>query len=169
MIITLSYDIVSRNMEGLGSSPFLLFSITSFCYIPSALTIMLLQNRIGRKAMAIGSLLLAAIFTTVTGYIIAFKDMDTSAILLFGMTLLARYGAVMAYEAEAQYGAELIPTSVRAQGLGNIHLIGYAFSFLTSYVIFLAKYFKPLPSIILSVILVVGAVISLFLPETLNR
>lgn len=119
--------------------------------------------------MAIGSLLLAAVFTTITGYIIAFKDMDTSAILLVIMTLLARYGAVMAYEAEAQYGAELIPTSVRAQGVANVHVIGYALSFLTSYIVFLAKYFKPLPSIILSVILVIGAVISLCLPETLNR
>lgn len=156
-------------MEGLGSSPFYLFSFTSISCLPSALTIMCLQNRIGRKAMAISSLLLAAIFTTVTGCIIAFRDTETSAILLVGMTLLARYGAVMAYEAEAQYGAELIPTSVRAQGLANIHVIGYALSFLTSYIIFLSKYFKPLPSILLSVILVIGAVISLFLPETLNR
>lgn len=169
MIITLSYDIVSRNMEGLGTSPFYLFSITSISCLPAALTIMCLQNRIGRKAVAIGSLLLAAIFTTVTGCIIAFRDMDSSAIVLFAMTLLARYGAVMAYEAEAQYGAELIPTSVRGQGVANVHLIGYALSFLTSYIIYLGKYFKPLPSMILSVILVIGAVISLFLPETLNR
>lgn len=156
-------------MEGLGSSPFVLFSITSIGYIPSALTIMCLQNRFGRKAMAIGSLLLAAIFTTVTGCIIAFRDMDTSTYLLVGMILLARYGAVMAYEAEAQYGAELIPTSVRAQGVANVHVIGYALSFLTSYIIYLGKYFKPLPPIIMSVILVIGALISLSLPETLNR
>ncbi|XP_054744771.1 organic cation transporter protein-like [Anastrepha obliqua] len=168
VIITMAFDVLSRNMEGLGSSPFMLFSFTSITYIPGGLTIILLQNRIGRKGMAFGSLFVGAIVVTITGFLIAFLDPEQNAVLLAVMVALGRYGAIVSYDAEAQYAAEFIPTTVRGRGMANIHVIGYGFASLSSYVIFLGHYFKPLPSIVIAVAMMFGALLCLALPETLN-
>lgn len=169
MITTISYDIISRNMEGFGSSPFLLFSLTSIVYIPAGFTIILLQNRIGRKGLACGALFVGAILTAITGVLLAVLDLKENAVFLACMVGLGRYIAIVSYEAEAQYAAEIVPTSVRGRGMANIHVVGYAFSFLSAYVIYLSNIFKPLPSIVLAVLMLIGAALCLLLPETLNQ
>ncbi|EDW14823.1 uncharacterized protein Dmoj_GI23107, isoform A [Drosophila mojavensis] len=169
VIITLSYDVINRNMEGLGTSPFKLFSYTSINYLPAGWTILLLQNNIGRKGMACGALLVGGIITTVTGFLIAFLDPKENALLLAVMIGLGRYGVTVSYDAEIQYAAEIIPTSVRGRALSNIHVVGLASNSLVFYVIYLAKFYKPLPSIFISCLMFVGAGLCLTLPETLNR
>ncbi|KAM8704236.1 hypothetical protein ACLKA7_008780 [Drosophila subpalustris] len=169
VIITLSYDVINRNMEGLGTSPFKLFSYTSLNYLPAGCTILLLQNIIGRKGMACGALLVGGIITTVTGFLIAFLDPTENAVLLAIMIGLGRYGVTVSYDAEIQYAAEIIPTSVRGRAISNIHVAGLASNSLVFYVIYLAKYYKPLPSIFISCLMFFGAVLCLTLPETLNR
>ncbi|XP_068152103.1 organic cation transporter protein [Drosophila tropicalis] len=168
-IITVAFDIVSRNMEGVGTSPFKLFSYTGIVYLPAGFTIILLQNIIGRKGMACATLLGGAITTAVTGYMVATLDPANHALVLALMVGLGRYGVVLAYDAEAQYAAEIIPTSVRGRGLSNIHVVGYACGFCSSYIIFLGTIFKPLPSIFISILLFIGAALCLTLPETLRK
>ncbi|XP_062124990.1 LOW QUALITY PROTEIN: organic cation transporter-like protein [Drosophila sulfurigaster albostrigata] len=169
VIITLSYDVINRNMEGLGLSPFKLFSFTSINYLPAGCTILLLQNVIGRKGMACGALLIGGIITTVTGFLIAFLDPKENAVLLAIMIGLGRYGVSVSYDAEIQYAAEIIPTSVRGRAISNIHVVGLASNSLVFYVIYLAKYYKPLPSIFISFLMFFGAGLCLTLPETLNK
>ncbi|XP_017873585.1 PREDICTED: organic cation transporter protein-like [Drosophila arizonae] len=169
MIITVAFDILSRNMEGMGTSPFLLFSYTSFTYLPAGLTIILFQNYIGRKGMACVSLFVGAVITAVTGFLIANLDPTEHSLLLALMVGLGRYGGVVAYDAEAQYAAEIIPTSVRGRGMSNIHVVGYAFGFFSSYIIFLGTFYKPLPSIFISLLMFIGSALCLTLPETVKR
>lgn len=165
----MSFDIISRNMEGLGSSPFKLFSFSALVYVPAGLTIISFQNRIGRKGMATASLFCSSIITAITGFLIAFLDPKTNAVLLALMVCLGRYGAAVAFDAEVQYCTEIVPTSVRGRAVSNIHVVGYAFSFLNSYVIYLGKYYKPLPSIFICIIMLIGSGLCLCLPETLHK
>lgn len=72
MVITLCYDAISRNINGVNYSPFILFSITSVTILPACVFILILQDRIGRKAMASASLLLSGIFNLVIAFIFAF-------------------------------------------------------------------------------------------------
>ncbi|KAL7728419.1 hypothetical protein ACLKA6_005178 [Drosophila palustris] len=169
MIITVAFDILSRNMEGMGTSPFKLFSYTGITVLPAGLTIILFQNYIGRKGMACASLFVGAIITAATGFILASLNPADHALVLALMVGLGRYGAVVAYDAEAQYAAEIIPTSVRGRGMSNIHVVGYAFGFFSSYIIFLGTIYKPLPSIFISLLMFIGAALCLTLPETLNK
>lgn len=74
MVITLCYDAISRNVEGLGISPFIMFSLSATAIFPACLVILLLQDRIGRKAMASSSLFISGIFTAGTGIIIAYQQ-----------------------------------------------------------------------------------------------
>lgn len=169
MIVTIAFDILSRNVEGVGISPFKLFSYTGFCYLPAGLTIILLQNKIGRKGMACSSLFVGGIITTATGYLLATLSPEHHSLILAFMVGLGRFGAVVAYDAEAQYAAEIIPTSVRGRGVANIHVVGNGFGFFSSYIIFLGTIFKPLPSMLISVLLFIGAALCLVLPETLHK
>ncbi|XP_017084711.2 organic cation transporter protein [Drosophila eugracilis] len=170
MVITLCYDAVSRNVQGLGISPFVMFSLSATAILPACLLIIALQDRIGRKAMASASLLLSGIFISVTGGIIfAASASDKTTTLLVSLSVVGRFGVTVAYNSGAQYATELIPTCVRGQGVAAVHVAGYAFTFFSAYILYTRSIFSPLPEIILGVLSLLGACLCLLLPETLNR
>lgn len=169
MVITLCYDAISRNVEGLGVSPFLVFSISATSILPACLLILLLQDRIGRKAMASSSLVLSGVITGVTGLLLKIMESDLDPYLAITLITVSRFGIVVAYNSSAQYATEIIPTSVRAQAVVGVHVVGYAFTFFSSYILFLSHYVNYLPSLILGCLSVLGAALCLLLPETLNR
>ncbi|KAH8344138.1 hypothetical protein KR084_005024 [Drosophila pseudotakahashii] len=170
MVITLCYDAVSRNVQGLGISPFVMFSLSATAILPACLLIIALQDRIGRKAMASASLLLSGIFISVTGGIIfAASASDKTTTLLVSLSVVGRFGVTVAYNSGAQYATELIPTCVRGQGVAAVHVAGYAFTFFSVYILYTRCIFSPLPEIILGVLSLLGACLCLLLPETLHR
>lgn len=135
MIITLGYDAISKNVEGLGMSPFILFSLSASAIFPACLLLMTLQDRIGRKAMASSSLFLSGIFTSACGIILANRKNHDTIMLAF-LNFVGRFGVTIAYNSGAQYATELIPTCVRAQGVATAHVAGYAFTFFSSYILY---------------------------------
>ncbi|XP_037944869.1 organic cation transporter-like protein [Teleopsis dalmanni] len=169
MVITLCYDAVSRNVEGMGISPFVMFSVSAFAVLPSSIMVILLQDRIGRKGMAAGSLLVGGLFTSAAGIAIAYQQNNHNALLLASLTVAARFGVAISYESGSQYATELIPTCVRGQGVAAVHVAGFAASFLAPYILYLGTFFKAAPSIILGVLFFCGSYVCLLLPETLNR
>lgn len=169
MVITLCYDAISKNVEGLGISPFVLFTLSSAMILPACLVLLLLQDQIGRKAMASFSLLISGIFTAATGIAIVYQKEYKNPILLASLTMLGRFGVTVAYNSGAQYAAELIPTCVRAQGIAAAHVAGYALTFFSSYILYTATFFPAMPPLILGGLSTMGAFLCLFLPETLNR
>lgn len=190
MVITLCYDAMSRNVEGLGISPFVMFTLSASAIFPACLVLLALQDRIGRKAMASSSLLLSGIFTAASGIIIVYHSGVKSPQLLVTLSVIGRFGVTVAYNSAAQYATELIPTCVRGQGIATVHVAGYAFTFFSSYILYLVNiqhsrstsfqfitddfpfqshFFLPLPSLILGILSLMGAALCLFLPETLNR
>lgn len=169
MVITLCYDAVSRNVEGMGVSPFVMFSISSVAVLPSSVLLILLQDKIGRKGMASSSLLVGGIFTTAAGIAIAYQKDNHNALLLASLTIIARFGVAISYESGSQYATELIPTCVRGQGVAAVHVAGFAVSFLSSYILWLGTFFKAIPSLILGALFFSGSILCLMLPETLNR
>jgi OCT family organic cation transporter-like MFS transporter 4/5 len=168
MVMTLCYDAISRNVNGTGYSPFLVFTITSATILPACLLILLIQDRVGRKALASGSLLLSGLFTACSGFVQVFIETPDPVVILI-LAIVARLGINVAYNSGAQYAVELIPTVVRGQGVSVIHVSGYAASFFSPQILYLANIWKPSPEVILGVLLVLGAIACLFLPETLNR
>lgn len=169
MVITLCYDAVSRNVEGMGLSPFVMFSLSALAVLPSSVLLILLQDKIGRKGMASSSLLVGGIFTTAAGIAIAYQKQNHNATLLACLTIAARFGVAISYESGSQYATELIPTCVRGQGVAAVHVAGFAASFMAPYILYLGTYFKAAPSIILGFLFFSGAFVCLLLPETLNR
>ncbi|XP_055379181.1 organic cation transporter protein-like [Condylostylus longicornis] len=169
MVLTLCYDAISRNVEGLGISPFIMFSLSASAIFPACIVLILLQDKIGRKAMASSSLLMSGVFTAASGLIILYgKSINgkSDVILVTTLAIIGRFGVTVAYNSGAQYATELIPTCVRGQGVAAVHVAGFAFTFLSSYIIYLSQ---PFPALILGVLSLFGAGLCLLLPETLNR
>lgn len=68
-----------------------------------------------------------------------------------------------------QYAAEVLPTVVRAQGVGFIHIMGYVAAISSPGVVFLGTINQSIPLWILGFFGVFGGVLVLFLPETLGK
>lgn len=166
--MTLCYDAISRNVNGLGYSPFLVFSITSATILPSCIFILVTQDKIGRKALASGALFVSGVFTISSGIFQASITKPQPIIILI-LAIIARLSVNVAYNSGAQYAVELIPVVVRGQGVSAIHVAGYAATFFSSQILLLSTIWKPSPDVILGTLLVCGAVACLFLPETLNK
>lgn len=146
MVITLCYDAISRNVTGLGITPFAMFSLSATAIFPACVMLLLLQDRIGRKAMASSSLLLSGIFTAATGVALAYRNGGTDPVLLVTLAIVGRFGVTVAYNSAAQYATELIPTCVRGQGVAAVHVAGYALTFFSSYILYLVSFPLPLLS-----------------------
>ncbi|PSN44622.1 hypothetical protein C0J52_10016 [Blattella germanica] len=137
----------NRNLLGLFKTPrlrrkilILVFkSITSVTKFPASLVILLLQDHIGRKAMASGSLFISGVFTIASGLFIAFLGAKGAPMVTAALAVVGRFGVNIAYSSGAQYAAELIPTEVRGQGVSAIHMVGYAATFFSSHILYLVK------------------------------
>jgi len=155
-------------VEGLGISPFIMFSLNALTLPPSGYLQGLLQDRIGRKATAVSWMTITGLFAAAAGLVIS-QGSNRNILLLVGLTLAARFGVSIADGASSQFSAELIPTSVRGRGVAVVHVAGFAASFLSPYILHLGTYFKPAPSIILGLLFLSGAYVCLLLPETRNK
>lgn len=136
MVITLCYDAISRNVEGLGVT----FTLSASAIFPACLVLLALQDRIGRKAMASSSLLFCGLFMAFSGIIIAYNRNISSAELLVSLAVISRFCVTVAYNSAAQYATELMPTCVRGHGIATVHVAGYAFTFFSSYILYLVSY-----------------------------
>lgn len=96
MVMTLCYDAISRNVNGLGYSPFVVFTVTSSTILPACLFILAVQDKVGRKALASGSLLLSGIFTACSGVILALVR-NPEPMLIVPLAVIARLGINVAY------------------------------------------------------------------------
>lgn len=168
MAMTLGYDAIARNVNGFNLSPFIIFTATSATIFPGCVFILIMQDRVGRKAMASASLLTSGVFMAAVGIILATVN-ESSSVITMTFIVVARLGVVVAYNSGAQYAVELIPTEVRGQGVSVIHVAGHAATFFSPQILYLMNYWKPLPDVTLGILLTAGALACLFLPETLNR
>ncbi|KAH8268022.1 hypothetical protein KR018_006532 [Drosophila ironensis] len=169
IIIVPCYNTIARNVEGLGISPFVMFSLNALTLPPSGYLQGLLQDRIGRKATAVSWMTFTGLFAAAAGLVISQGQGNRNVVLLVGLTLAARFGVSIADGASSQFSTELIPTCVRGRGVAVVHVAGFAASFLSPYILHLGTYFKPAPSIILGLLFLSGAYVCLLLPETRNK
>ena len=82
---------------------------------------------------------------------------------------MGRFFINISYNVGLQYAAELLPTVVRAQGVALIHIMGYAATIASPFIVYLDVVSSVLPLLVLGVIGILGGCLSLYLPETLNK
>ncbi|CAL4095430.1 unnamed protein product [Meganyctiphanes norvegica] len=161
MLVNLVYDGHARNVSNLGSSVFETFSIASATELPADLFLVFTLDRWGRKWMSFGSLMASGIFTIVAAAV--------SSDLLTIFAVIGRFCVNIAFNIGLQYAAELLPTVVRAQGVASIHIAGYVAGILSPLIVLLGQWSKVASLLVLGVASMLAGLISIMLPETLNR
>ncbi|XP_068154105.1 solute carrier family 22 member 6 [Drosophila tropicalis] len=169
MLTSLSFNTISRNVEGLGLSPFVVFSLFAVVVPPSGIIQGLLQSRVGRKATAFLAMVATGLLSLALGVALSQEGAQHNVTLLLAFALPMRLGISMCYTVTSQFSSELLPTCVRSRGMAAVHLSAAAASFISPYLIHLGTKLAAAPSLILSVVLLTAALGTLMLPETNNR
>ncbi|CAH1983512.1 unnamed protein product [Acanthoscelides obtectus] len=162
MVISLVFDGHVRNVETLGLDVFLTFTIASVTEFPADTFLTMVLDVWGRRWLAAGSLIVSGIFSLLATTVPIGLPSATLAIM-------GRFAINISYNIGLQYAAELLPTVVRAQGVALIHIMGYVASIIAPFVVYLAKVSVSLPLFILGILGILGGLLALFLPETLDQ
>ncbi|CAH2056093.1 unnamed protein product, partial [Iphiclides podalirius] len=161
MAISLVFDGHVRNVGSLGLDIFLTFTIASATELPADTFLTAVLDRWGRRWLACGSMVLSGIFSLLAT---AVPVGGPSA----SLAIMGRFAVNISYNIGLQYAAELLPTVVRAQGVALIHIMGYVASIVAPFVVYLANFSQDLPLLILGALGVLGGLLCLFLPETMD-
>ncbi|XP_046454856.1 organic cation transporter protein-like [Daphnia pulex] len=163
VLVAVVYDGHARNTANLGLSVFLTFSVASVTELPADLVLVFFLDKWGRRILAFGSLLGASVFSLAT-----LAVPNDQAVLTAVLAIIGRFCVNITFNIGLQYGAELIPTSVRAQGIAYVHIAGYVAAIVSPYIVDLARFSQFLPLTILGILALIGAIVGLMLPETLG-
>lgn len=168
MITLVCFNTMSRNVEGLGISPFITFSMFALTLPPAGTLQAGIQKFIGRKASSVGAMLFSGLFTAGSGIVLSIWQ-EPSTVFLVSLNVIARFGISVCFGSVLLFSSELVPTCVRSRGLGLAHIAGAALSLLSPYILHMGTYYRAAPSIVLCLMFFIGSYVSLLLPETSDR
>lgn len=159
-----TYYGLSWNTSKLGSNVLLNFVISGAVEIPAYTLLLLTLNRWGRRTILCGCMLMAGSVLLLT--IIVPKDSNWLIILL---AMVGKFAITASYGTVYIFSAEQFPTVVRNVGLGASSMIARIGGILAPFVNMLGDIWRPFPLIIFGTMVFIGGVLSLLLPETLNK
>ncbi|XP_043519999.1 organic cation transporter protein [Frieseomelitta varia] len=162
MAISLVFDGHVRNVDNLGLNVFVTFTIAAATELPADTFLTLVLDRWGRRWLACGSLVVSGVFSI-------WASAVSNHIYTASLAILGRFWINISYNIGLQYAAEVLPTVVRAQGVALIHIMGYVASILAPYVVYLDVVSSILPLLVLGTLGIIGGILTLFLPETLDK
>jgi len=97
----------------------------------------------------------------------AFDSENSTAAVVLGM--IGKFGVTSAYNVIYIFSAELFPTVIRNGGIGMSSMCSRIGGIISAYLLLLASHWKPLPLIVFGAFSVSAGLLSLLLPETMNR
>ncbi|KAI4492203.1 hypothetical protein M0802_009893 [Mischocyttarus mexicanus] len=162
MAISLVFDGHVRNVDNLGLNVFVTFTVAAATELPADTFLTFVLDRWGRRWLACGSMVISGIFSI---WACAVSNNIYSATL----AICGRFWVNISYNIGLQYAAEVLPTVVRAQGVALIHIMGYVASILAPFVVYLNIISSILPLLLLGIFGILGGLLTLFLPETLDK
>ncbi|XP_030559484.1 organic cation transporter-like protein [Drosophila novamexicana] len=165
MVLPYYCKLIVYYVRGFKISPFVMSSLRTAPILPACLVVIILQDRIGRKALALTIRLLIVLFLLLSGVFLS----HAANRLLFTFFVIGSFLCNLAFQSNMQYAMELIPTCVRGQALGAIHDVDLMYIICVKYILNTSADFLSLPEIILGVLTLLGACLFLLLPETMNR
>ncbi|XP_005182426.1 organic cation transporter protein [Musca domestica] len=162
MCISLVFDGHVRSVGSLPLNIFLTFTLACLTECPAGVILLWTMDRLGRRWNACGSMVLSGLFSLLAA-------MAPSGVYTVAFAIAGRFFVNISYNVGSQYAAEVLPTVVRAQGVAFIHIMGYVSTILAPFVVYLSNIATVLPLIILGCLGIVGGLLCLLLPETVDR
>lgn len=162
MCFMIIFDVSARSVGHLNFDFFLSFTLVSLTEFPSLLIVSLVLDLTGRRWLAIMSLAVCCVFCFLTAFIT-----DGLASVMF--SVIVRFTINMACNTAMQWGAEMLPTSVRGSGSSIIHICGYIATVISPFIAYLAVVSYWLPMAICGFVGIFALVLTFLLPETAKK
>ncbi|XP_018578503.1 organic cation transporter protein isoform X2 [Anoplophora glabripennis] len=160
----ITYYGLSWNTNNLGGNPYLNFVISGAVEIPAYIFVLLTLNRWGRKKVMCGCMILAGCALLLTMAVP--KDHHW---LVVTLAMIGKLAITSSYGAVYIFSTEQFPTVIRNAGLGAGSTCARLGSIIAPYINLMTRIWIHLPLLIFGTLSLIGGVLSLALPETLNR
>lgn len=159
-----TYYGLSWNTNNLGGNDLLNFVISGAVEIPAYTFLLFTLNRWGRKTILCGCMLTGGVFLLLTMFV-----PDKQNWLIIVLAMLGKLAITASYGTIYIFSAEQFPTVIRNVGLGGASMFARVGGILAPYSLLLSDFWKPLPLLIFGALAFIGGLLSLLLPETLNK
>ncbi|KAH8382651.1 hypothetical protein KR009_004637 [Drosophila setifemur] len=155
---------LSWNTNNLGGNQLVNFMISGAVEIPAYVMLLFTLNRWGRRSILCGTMLIAGLTLLATIFVPGDMNWLIIACAMIGkLAITASYGTIYIFTAEQ------FPTVVRNVGLGASSMMARVGGILAPYLKLLGEIWRPLPLIICGALSLTAGLLSLLLPETLNK
>ncbi|XP_039494111.1 organic cation transporter protein [Drosophila santomea] len=155
---------LSWNTNNLGGNQLVNFVISGAVEIPGYTLLLFTLNRYGRRSILCGTMLVAGISLLATIFVPS--DMNW---LIIACAMIGKLAITSSYGTIYIFSAEQFPTVVRNVGLGASSMVARVGGILAPYLKLLGEIWRPLPLIICGALSLTAGLLSLLLPETLNK
>ncbi|KAM4726288.1 uncharacterized protein FYW61_012153 [Anableps anableps] len=164
MIITISYYALLLNTSNLHGDPYLNCFLSAVTEVPAYLIALLLLQFCSRHLCQSSSLFLGGVMILCVRLIPI--DLPTVGVLL---EMLGKFGVTAAFCVVYSVTSELFPTVIRNTAMGCCSMAARIATIISPFIIYLGKYYKALPYIVMGVLAICGGIICFMLPETYGR
>ncbi|KAH8247008.1 hypothetical protein KR032_006819 [Drosophila birchii] len=155
---------LSWNTNNLGGNQLVNFMISGAVEIPGYVLLLFTLNRWGRRSILCGTMLIAGVSLLATIFVPS--DMNW---LIIACAMIGKLAITSSYGTIYIFSAEQFPTVVRNVGLGASSMVARVGGILAPYLKLLGEIWRPLPLIICGALSLTAGLLSLLLPETLNK
>ncbi|EFN75432.1 organic cation transporter protein [Harpegnathos saltator] len=159
-----TYYGLSWHASNLGGNDYVNFVISGVVEVPAYTFLIFTLNRWGRKIILCGCMLLSGLALLATLFVPA--DMPW---LIVCLAMIGKLAITSSYGAIYVFTAEQFPTVIRNVGLGASSTFARIGGVIAPYVNHLSEIWTPLPLVIFGSCALFGGLMSLLLPETLNK
>lgn len=159
-----TYYGLSWHVANLGGNDYINFLISGLVEVPAYTFLIFTLNRWGRKIILCGCMLVSGVALLGILFVPADAPWVVVCLAMIGkLTITSSYGAIYVFTAEQ------FPTVIRNVGLGASSTFARIGGVIAPCVIHLSEIWMPLPFVIFGTCVLLGGMLSLLLPETLNK
>merc|ERR1712130_218202 len=160
MLISLEFDCTVRNITNLDFSIYVSFCISAALEFPADLLSIVGLEWLGRRWSAALSMLAVGITILPCAWLTD-QPMPQAIFAMAG-----RFFATYAMNTGFQFSVEVLPTTLRGQGMAVVHLMSMVSQVASPLIVYSSKLSEKAPWIIISLIAIIASIPGLFLPET---
>lgn len=160
----MQFKFVFVYLGSLGGHYLVSFVISGFVELPAYTFILLTLNRWGRRVLLCGCMIVAGVFLLLTAFV-----PESQPWLMVTLAMAGKLAITSSYGCIYIISAEQFPTVIRNVGLGAASTAARIGGIIAPFLNLLSDVWKPLPMIIFGALAFTGGILSLSLPETLNK
>lgn len=167
---SLVYYGLSLNTSAIAGDRYINFFLSGLVEVPAYITCIFVLQRYGRRWSVLTFHIVSGIALIITTFIPETTASGTSLVpLLITCNMIGKFGITGSFGAVFLYAPEIFPTTLRSQAMGLSSLGGRLGNMLSPFASLVAREVPWLPGILFGVLSVIVGLLTLLLPETMNR